>query len=238
MKPIFDSMKSYIDYKINNELYPSNEDTNNNKNDFCVLPDESLCLLLIKKIEEDFPLLSENKTKKIMMEKQKNIKDMEKQIELIKKRKLEAKKPNPKDDLQIEKLEKDIKNIKLKSVTGFILVDYPNNINQCLLLENYLTGYIEEKRRQKSKKDILISKTNFIIDYKYQIKEKKMDKKSGLNFIVNISTKESIINERFESAKYDPVDKVLYTGQNIQIEDKIIKERLVNKIPNLPKELF
>ena len=238
MKPIFDSMKSYIDYKINNELYPSNEDTNNNKNDFCVLPDESLCLLLIKKIEEDFPLLSENKTKKIMMEKQKNIKDMEKQIELIKKRKLEAKKPNPKDDLQIEKLEKDIKNIKLKSVTGFILVDYPNNINQCLLLENYLTGYIEEKRRQKSKKDILISKTNSIIDYKYQIQEKKMDKKSGLNFIVNISTKESIINERFESAKYDPVDKVLYTGQNIQIEDKIIKERLVNKIPNLPKELF
>ena len=57
-------MKSYIDYKINNELYSSNEDTNNNKNDFCVLPDESLCLLLIKKIEEDFPLLSENKTKK------------------------------------------------------------------------------------------------------------------------------------------------------------------------------
>ena len=190
MKPIFDSMKTYIDYKLNNELNSSSDDINKNnneitnKNNFFILPDESLCLLLIKKIEEDFPELPENKIKINLMEKQKNIKDMENQIELIKKRKLEAKKPNPKDDLQIEKLEKDIKNIKIKSVTGFILVDYPNNINQCLLLENYLTGYIEEKRRQKSKKDIFITNTNFIIDYKYQQKEKKLDKKSGLNFII------------------------------------------------------
>ena len=243
MKPIFDSMKSYIDYKLNNNP-TSNNNTSvnnislNNKGDFIILPDESLCLLLVKKIEEDFPILSQKKINKNIMDKQKSIKDLENQIETIKKRKEEAKKPNPKDDTLIEKYENDIKNIKMKSISGFILVDYPTNLNQCLLLENYLTGFIEEKRQQKSEKDKIITNTNSIVDYKYQPREKKMDKKSGLNFIVHISTKESIIDERFETAKYDPIEKVLYTGKNNVITDKTIRERVVNKIPHLSKEQF
>ena len=243
LKPVFDSMKSYIDYKLNNNT-TSNNNTSmnnssiNNKGDFIILPDESLCLLLVKKIEEDFPALTQKKIIKNLIDKQKSIKDLENQIEQIKKRKEEAKKPNPKDDTLIEKYENDIKNIKAKSIWGFILVDYPTNLNQCLLLENYLTGFIEEKRQQKSDKDKIISNTNSIVDYKYQPREKKMDKKSGLNFIVHISTKESIVDERFETAKYDPIEKVLYTGKNIVINDKAIKERLVNKIPYLSKERF
>ena len=243
MKPIFDSMKSYIDYKLNNNPTSNNNTSvnnisQNNKGDFIILPDESLCLLLVKKIEEDFPVLSQKKINKNIMDKQKSIKDLENQIETIKKRKEEAKKPNPKDDTLIEKYENDIKNIKMKSVSGFILVDYPTNLNQCLLLENYLTGFIEEKRQQKSEKDKIITNTNSIVDYKYQPREKKMDKKSGLNFIVHISTKESIVDERFETAKYDPIEKVLYTGKNNVIADKTIRERVVNKIPHLSKEQF
>ena len=230
MKSIFDALQPYIDYKLNNN--------NRNKKDICILPDESLCLLLVKKIEEDFPVIQPTKIKKLYIDKQKNIKEIENQIELIKKRKVDAKKQNLKDDIQIEKLENDIKNIKMKSVSGFILTDYPTNVNQCYLLENYLTGFIEEKRQKKNEKDKIIDNTNSIIDYKYQPREKKMDKKSGLNFVVHISTKENIINERFSTAKYDPIEKVLYTGKDIIIEDKTIKDRLLNKIPYLSKELF
>ena len=240
MKSIFDSLKPFIDYKLNeNKENDSNTNTKKKgKKDFCILPDESLCHILTKKIEEDFPLLDEKKLNKIKIDRQKSIKDMENQIQLIKKRKETAKKPNSKDDYQIEKLEKDIKNLKLKAISGFILVDYPTNINQCLLLENYLTGFIEEKRRPKSEKDNIIINTESIIDYKYQPKEKKIDKKSGLNFIINIVTKENIINERFKTAKYDPIEKILYTGEKLNIDDKSIKERLINKIPYLSKEQF
>ena len=243
MKVIFDALQPYIDYRLNNSSINDSKENKAKKKkkdikDFFILPDESLCLLLVKKIEEDFPILTSKKINKNILDKQKNIKDMENQIELIKKKKLEAKKPNPKDDIQIEKLENEIKSLKIKSVSGFILVDYPTNVNQCYLLENYLTGFIEEKRRKKSEKDKIIFNTNSIVDYKYQPKEKKMDKKSGLNFVVHISTKESVVNERFDTAKYDPIEKVLYTGQGIVIEDKSVKERLVNKIPYLSRKLF
>ena len=227
MKQVFDSMKSFIDYKFKKI---------NIKNPY-LLSDEALCLLLITKIEEDFPSLSENKLNKIFLERQKNIKDILNQIELLKKKKTESKKPGVNYDAQIEKLENDIKNIKIKSITGFILIDFPTNLTQCLLLENYLTGFIEEKRQKITYKQNIINSTNFIMDYILPPKEKKI-KISGLNFIINIATKENIINDRFTSAKYDPVEKILYTGKNILIEDKKVKERLSNNIPYLSQELF
>ena len=243
MKPIFDALQPYINYK----LYNNKNNDNINSKDMCILPDESLCLLLVKKVEEDFPIANQQKIIKNIFERQKNKKEIMTQIETIKKKKEDIihnsnnnKNQNKgnKDDIQIEKLENEIKNIKIKSITGFILVDYPNNLNQCLLLENYLTGFVEEKRKIKSDKNIIITKTNKILDYNYQPKEKIMDKKSGLNFIINIHTKKDIINSRFETAKYDPIEKILYTGDNINIQDKAIKERLINKIPYLPKNLF
>ena len=211
MKQVFDSMKSFIDYKLKKI---------NIKNPY-ILSDEALCLLLITKIEEDFPLLSENQINEIFLDRQKNIKDILNQIELLKQKKTEAKKPGDNFDAQIEKLENDIKNIKLKSITGFILVDFPTNLNQCLLLENYLTGFVEEKRQKISDKQKIIKSTNFIMDYKLPQKEKKI-KISGLNFILNISTKENIINDRFNSAKYD----------------KNVEKRLSKNIPYLSQELF
>ena len=236
MKPIFDALKPYIDYKLN--MNNINE-KNKKKNELCILPDESLCLLLVKKIEEDFPLLTQQKITKIFMDRQANLKELKNQIEIYKKKKEEPKKQNINYDTQIEKIEHEIKYIKMKSISGFILIDFPSNLNQCLLLENYLTGYIDEKRQKKSEKDKIISNTDLIIDYKYQPKEKNnLDKKTGLNFIINITTKENIINERFNTAKYDPIEKILYTGKNIKIEDKNIKERIINRIPYLSKELF
>ena len=227
MKPLFDSMKTFIDYKFK-KIKITNP---------YILSDEALCLLLVTKIEEDFPLLSPNKIDKIFLERQKNIKDIENQIELLKKKKLEAKKPEKNYDSQIEKLENDIKSIKIKSISGFILIDYPININQSLLLENYLTGFIEQKRQKISDIEKIIKSTNSIVDYKLLPKKKKI-KISGLNFIINIVTKENIINERFISAKYDPIEKILYTGKNIVIENKKLKERLINNIPYLSQELF
>ena len=228
LKPIFDSMKSFIDYKLKGK---------NIQNPY-VLSDESLCRILINKVEEDFPPSTQNKINKIILERQKSIKEIENQIEFLKKKKEEAKKPGINYDAQIEKYENDIKYIKIKSITGFILVDFPTNLTQCLLLENYLTNFIEEKRQKINDKEKIFNSTNSIIDYKYPPKEKSMNKLSGLNFIINIITKESIINKRFTTAKFDPLEKILYTGENTVIDDKNIKERLVDKIPYLPQELF
>ena len=250
MQPIINLIQPYIDYQqnyinnitssVNNISKTENNNNNTNKNnnsDFFIMEDENLCKLLIKKIEEDFPYIDQEKIKKNSIDLQKNIHDLQKQIEVIKKRKLEAKKPNPKDDFNIEKLEKEIINLKEKSISGFIITDYPNNINQCYLLENYLTGFIDDKRKPRSDENAIIEKISSIIDFKIEPNDKKLNKKSGLNFLIHISSKENIITERFNSLKYDPVDEKIYTKYTF-ISDKKISERLVDEIPNLPRELF
>ena len=256
-QPIINLIQPYIDFQQNNNNTSSknniskvesnnnlNEDINNNNitnnnsnNEKFIMPDENLCKLLIKKIEEDFPFQTQEQINKDNIELQKKIYELENQIEVIKKRKEEEKKPNPKDDLNIEKLENEIKELKEKSITGFILSDYPTNINQCYLLENYLTGFIDEKRKPKSEENNIIEKISSIIDFKLKPKEKRINKKSGLNFLVHISTKEHIINERFKSIKYDPVEDKIYAKSNF-ISDNKISERLVDEIPYFPKELF
>ena len=116
MQPIINLIQPYIDYQqnyinnitssVNNISKTENNNNNTNKNnnsDFFIMEDENLCKLLIKKIEEDFPYIDQEKIKKNSIDLQKNIHDLQKQIEVIKKRKLEEKKPNPKDEFNIEK---------------------------------------------------------------------------------------------------------------------------------------
>ena len=244
-QPIINLIQPYIDYMQNNNNSSSSRnntskiETNNNKDvgGLFIMSDEILCQLLIRKIEEDFPCTTQEQVNNKSIELQKKIYNLENQIEEIKKKKEEAKKPNPKDDENIEKIENEIKNLKENSISGFILTDYPTNINQCYLLENYLTGFIEDKRKPKLEENKIIENISSIIDFKMQPKEKKTDKKSGLDFIVHLSTKENIINERFNSIKYDPVDDIIYTKSN-SITDKNILERLVDEIPYLSKEQF
>ena len=54
-------------------------------------------------------------------------------------------------------------------------MDFPTNLTQCLLLENYLTNFIEEKRQKINDKEKIFNSTNSIIDYKYPPKEKSMN---------------------------------------------------------------
>ena len=92
-----------------------------------------------------------------------NLEQNEKEREKEKKKEKKGSKKD-KDEKSVENLEKELDNIKSESIKGFILVDFPNNINQCHLLENYLTGYIEDIQKPKSLKNIEIRKLNEIID--------------------------------------------------------------------------
>ena len=90
-------------------------------------------------IELDFPKKPKQENDKEIIEYQTKVFQILKQIENLQKQKQEAARPNPKDDVAINNLQKDLENMKVNSIKGFILVDYPSNINQSMLLENYLT---------------------------------------------------------------------------------------------------
>ena len=154
----------------------------------------------------------------------------------------ENNKPNPKDDLALANLEKEKQNLKQNYVKGFILVDYPANLNQCNLIEKYLTGYISDLEKPKTEKNILMKTLDCLVDFKYQPKENTTMKKSGIDFVLNLPVLEKNVIERFNEIKYDPVSDKIYTKKEIndknQNIDKKIIERLVNEVPYLTKDVF
>ena len=190
-EPILNIIKPYVD-SINqkNEETNDNEKENENKNKIIFPSDEVLLNILIYNIEKDFPKKSTEEINNEIINTQKNISNLIKQKETLEKQIKENKKPNPKDEQSLLNIEKDIQNIKNNSVKGFILVDFPTNINQCNMLEYYLNGYIDETKRPKTEKMINIDSISSLIDFTFTPNESNKLKKAGIDFIINIISNE------------------------------------------------
>ena len=214
--------------------------------DLKIIPNDEVLFNLLKYlIEKDFPQKSKEDLEKEIIELKNKEYNLLKEKENYEKIKSESNKPNPKNDGQITNLLKDLENIKKSSIKGFILTDYPSNINQGILLENYLTGYEDELQKPKTEKSIILNNISNFLDYKIIPKENISLKKSGLDFIINIKIKEKDIEERFKSIKYDPVSDTIYTYYELSEDnnnknniDKKVIERLIDEVPYLTKENF
>ena len=248
IQPYLDSInQNNIENEDNKELEDEKKEKkeadNNIDNKFIIANDEVLLNILIYNIEKDFPKVSEEEIKNEIINNQKNISNLIKQKETLQKQIQESKKHNPKDDQSLLNIEKEIENIKNNSVKGFILVDFPTNVNQCNMLEHYLTGYIDETELPKSQKLINIQSISSLIDFNLPPPENNKIKKAGIDFIINIITKEEEVNERFSKTKYDPLNDKIYSEYELNQEllntkDKKLAERLVDQIPYFTKEHF
>ena len=231
-EPILNIIKPYID-SLNQNKKEKDEKEINDKT--IIFPsDEVLLKILIYNIEKDFPKLSEKEIKNQIINDQTNISNLEKQKENLENQIKESKKPNPKDELNLQNIKKEIQNIKNNSIKGFILVDFPSNINQCYLLENYLIGYIDETKMPKSEIMSKIEKINSLIDFNFTPNKNNKIKKSGIDFIINIKTNEEDNNKRFQNIKYDPINDKIYSQCELNQEllnNKKLMEKLVDKIP-------
>ena len=245
-EPILQIIQPYI-----NSINENITDKDNNKDqgqeqeqdDKLIIPnDEVLLNILIYNIENDFPKKQEEEIVNEIIDRQTNIFNLIQQKEKMEKQIQENKKPNPKDEQSILNIEKDIQNIKNNSVKGFILVDFPTNINQCNLLEHYLNGYIDETKKPKTQNMINVKTINSLIDFNFAPNGNTKLKKSGIDFIVNIITNEDDVNERFNKKKYDPVNDKIYSenelNQDIIIKDKKLLERLTDNIPYYTNKHF
>ena len=247
-EPILKIIQPYLDtINQNNIIYENQNEKENEENKInnnLIIPsDEVLLNIIIYNIENDFPKLSEEEIKNEIINNQTNISNLLKQKETLQKQIQESKKPNPKDEHSLLNIEKEIQTIKDNSVKGFIIIDFPTNINQCNLLEHYLTGYIDETKKPKTQKMINIQSINSLIDFNFLPPENNKLKKSGIDFIINIISNEEEINERFNKKKYDPLNDKIYSEYELSLElannkDKKFSERLVDDIPYFTKEHF
>ena len=227
----------------NKEENKDNENKENENQKEIIIPSDELLLnILIYNIENDFPKISEEEQKNEIINVQNRIANLLKQKESLEKQIQESKKPNPKDEQNLANLEKEIEKERNNTVKGFILVDFPSNIKQCTLLEHYLNGYVDVINIPKTEKMKNIEKINNLIDFNFQPAENNKIKKAGIDFIINIMTKEELVNNRFSKKKYDPVNDKIYSeyelSQEIITKDKKLIERLEDNIPYYTQEHF
>ena len=157
--------KTTANKKANDSEHNPEFEEDNINDDLKKIPSDEILFNLLKyQIELDFPKKPKQENEKEIIEYQTKVFQVLKQIENLQKQKQEAARPNPKDDVAINNLQKDLENIKMSSIKGFILVDYPSNINQSMLLENYLTGYVDETQKPKSEKSKIINSLSNFLD--------------------------------------------------------------------------
>ena len=229
--------KKIEDFKNNNEMiidYIENTDENKKPSD------ELLLKILINKVESEFPIKNEEDYLNEIINRQKKINDLIEKLALLKEENAESKKPNLKEE---QNLENEIENIQKETYMGFIISDFPKTLNQCTLLENYLTGYVDPSTQPKPLKDVELDLLSNLLDIYYKPKEDNTIKKGGLDYIINLNTRDDVINERMKNARYDPITGKIYNENEINNNGKInidkkIYERLVNEVPDFANDGF
>ena len=229
--------KKIEEFLSNNELikdYLLNNDENKK------LDDDILLQLLIEKIESEFPKKDEVELKNEIIKRQQKLDELITKLEQLKEENKEAKKPNLKEE---QNLEKEIESLKNESLIGFIINDFPKTFNQCVILEKHLTGYIDPNSLPKPIKDVELDLLSNLLDISYKPKEDNTIIKGGLDFIINLNVNDNIINERLNDIKYDPITGKVYNESEINVNgkvniDKKIYERLVNEVPDFANGNF
>ena len=229
--------KKIEEFLSNNELikdYLVSNDENKKVND------DILLKLLIEKIESEFPKKEDEELKNEIIKRQQKLDELITKLEQLKEDNKEAKKPNLKEE---QNLEKEIETIKNESLIGFIINDFPKTFNQCVILENYLTGYVDPNSLPKPIKDVELDLLSNLIDITYKPKEDNTIIKGGLDFIINLNVNDDVINERLKDIKYDPITGKIYNESEINVNgkvniDKKIYERLVNDVPDFENGKF
>ena len=87
-----------------------------------------------------------------------------------------------------------------------------------------------------------IDKISNLFDFKFQPPENNKTKKAGIDYIINIITKDELVVNRFNKKKYDPLNDKIYSdyelSQEIIIKDKKLMERLQDNVPYFTQEHF
>ena len=213
------------------------------------LSDEIKLKLLLREINKDFPY----KDEKIIYDEiqKRNSKKKEIEIEIEKNKEELDKKNKIKANLNIQQLENELECLNKESYVGFILVDYPNNYEQHLNLEEYLSGFIQEIDKSSDKRDLFLNYLTNIVDKPYYnisylypevinfLGHENQCKKSIFNYYIWLYVDEQNIINRLKDRLIDPQTGIIYEMENNppNQNDKKLIERLIPVTEPSPEQI-
>ena len=198
-KDKYNLIKPYLDYKKSKEKNKNKESENNENNEeensesneeelpenIKDLIDIMYIKILIQTIEKDFTKESKEETENKIIERQSKIISLTETLNKLKEDNQTNKKPNIKEE---QNLTNQIESLQNEIYKGFIIIDFPKNLNQSILLEHYLTNYIDVTSIPKTSQQKIIEKFSNNIDFKYKFNNNSNNIiNSGLDFIINLN---------------------------------------------------
>ena len=130
-----------------------------NKNN---LTDDELCIKILQNsITKDFEKKNLDNMKQEIITKRENINALNDKINLLKEEQNQGKKINPKD---IDNLNQQIEKIYFDSIIGFVIINFPNNIQQSLLMEKNMINLAQPCEQGVSDFELINNKLLFICE--------------------------------------------------------------------------
>ena len=195
--------------------------------------DSALLQLLIMKIESDFPIQSEQDTVSQIIQRQQTLASLEDKLKTLMEQNASSKKPKTKDE---QTLKKEIETVEASIYSGFILLDFPSTYNQCLLLEHYLTNYVDIFSQPKQDKHVILDSLSNTIDMRVAKPSTVSTAQKGFDFVFALTTTPEDIERRYNSVKYDPQTKAVYN--ETEISSGKVDKAAISRLQPYPREAF
>ena len=214
------------------------------------LSDETKLKLLLREILKDFPYKEEKEIQNEIHKRNKRKIEIENEIKKNK-IELEQDKKNKKANISLQQLQAEYDKLNNESYSGFIIVDYPNNYEQLLKLEEFLSGFIQEIDKPPDKRDLFLNYLTNILDKPYYnisyicpeiinyLRKGNKNSKSIFNHYIWLKANEEDIINRSLNRMLDPQTGIIYQIDNDPPppNDKKLNERLVPVTEPTPDQL-
>ena len=134
-----------------------------NKNN---LTDDEICIIILqKKIREDFEMKNLDNIKQEILSRREQISKITTELNRVREEQQRKQKTNLRE-LQVYQQQLD--KIDFESLVGFIIINFPNNIEQSKLIEEKMIGFIQPCEQNKSDFDEINDKLLFFCDKEHK----------------------------------------------------------------------
>ena len=207
------------------------------------LSDDIKIKLLIYEIKKDFPYKTEKEINKEINDNIKRKEEIENEIKDIKKEPITKNKN--KIEANLNKLKAELDSINKINYKGFILIDFPNNIEQHMKLEEYISGFVPNLEKVPDKRDLNLYLMTNTLDKPYYnisyLSKGKNDSKSCFNQYILLYCDEENIMKHINKKVEENNEKEIPNSKNKKIEEKLdinidnIKQDLKKYLEEIPK---
>ena len=193
------------------------------------LTDNEICIkILQKKIMEDFEMKNIENIKQEIANRREQIKNLTSELNRVKEEQQKKHKTNLRE-LQVYQQQLD--KIEIESMIGFIIINFPNNLEQSKLIEEKMFGFIPPCEQSKSYLEELNDKLLFLCD-----KEQKDNKFTKFNSFLEKIVYFYCDNSKLFPEKIIPQNPVPTSGkgghQPIIVTDEFTKNEVEDYINN------